>query len=419
MAEFPSLTQKRDARAPVLWSPFMLMSYWLVGASLLYLLGWSDLFVALRSDTIGFMVIVALIFVVLAVRHPVPTIRQAADPLRLGVPLLFTAYFVGAFVKNNGVPIIQILQGVEYDIYGFGLDGLHVFMLCLSGYYGVRAFRHFLESGRWGSLAVTIWVFVLFIAIVNRSAPSFLAFACALVYLYVRGITLTGFAVIVLLGLCFAYLFGVVGDFRLSHQIEAATGVPGRSDAVVQLARATPAFLDSGLSTSWLWAYMYFVSPIANLNAAFAAAGGRICGISCNIDSVVVHELMPDSIGSRIGAAFDIGDVDKASFLIAPDITASTTFGSPVGGAGMIGGTVMLLVLVVVSVMAVRLLAGTAVEIEGLALLGTLVFFSFFENMISYTSLSGQLIIALVCSQSARIRTVLVSLSSRSKAVVA
>lgn len=380
-------------------SPFMFLPYWMVGATLLYLLGWSDLFVALRGDTIGFVVFASALFAMLAFSRPIPEVTKSAVTINAWVVGLLTAYFVGAFVKNGGVPVLQILQGGDYDIYGFGLDGIHVFMLCLTGYYGVRSFRVFLVDLQWTLLAVTGWVFVLFVAIVNRSAASFLAFACAIVFVYVRRVSPIVLALVAVAGLCFAYLFGVLGDFRLSYQIEAATGVPGRSDAVVQLTHASSSFFASGVSPSWLWSYSYLASPLGNLNSAFAHAGGQLCGHSCELGSVVLHSLLPDSIGNRLGEMLGIVPVDRNPFLIAPNLTAATTFGTPVGGAGLLGGLLMLGWLAAVGIISLKILRGTALQIEGTAILGTVIFFSFFENMITYTSLSGELIIVLVCSR--------------------
>lgn len=371
------------------------MPVWIVAAAALYLLGWSDLLSPMRLDTILFLTAVGLGFFILAQLHAGDQPIRGALPLNAGAVALITAYFAGAFVKNGGVPVLQILSGAEYDVYAFGVDGLHIAMLCFTGYYGVRAFRVYLESRRWSDLAVFVWVLVLLGAIGNRSAVSFLFVACVIVYLRLRRLSPLWVVILIAVGIAFAFVFGLFGDVRLAHQIEAATGEPAARDAVLRFSRASEAYIGSGLSPSWLWTYTYFTTPMANLNEAFQFAGGQLCSRTCDLPVVLFYDAMPDVIGARAGAFFGVEDFDKSVFLVAPDVTAATLFGSAVGAAGVIGALGVTAVLVAVGIVSLRLLRGSRLYVEGVALLGTIVFFAFFENMIAYTSLFGQLVIVV------------------------
>lgn len=376
-------------------SPFIFMPVWIVAAAVLYALGWSDLLSPMRLDTILFLTVVGLGFFILAQRHPGDQPVLGALPLNAGAVALITAYFAGAFVKNGGVPVLQILSGAEYDVYAFGIDGLHIAMLCFTGYYGVRAFRVYLDTRRWRDLAVFVWVLVLLGAIGNRSAVSFLFVACVIVYLRLRRLSPLWVVILIVVGVAFAYVFGVFGDVRLAHQIEAATGEPAARDAVLRFSRASEAYMASGLSPSWLWSYTYFATPTANLNEAFQYAGGQLCSRTCDLPAVFFYDAIPDVIGNRVGGLLGVEDFDKSVFLVAPDVTAATLFGSAVGAGGVVGALGMAAVLVAVALVSLRLLRGSRVQVEGVALLGTIVFFAFFENMIAYTSLLGQLIIVV------------------------
>lgn len=383
----------------VMRSPLVLMPAWIVAACVLYLLGWSDLLGQMRLDTGLFLITVGFAFFLLAQRYGVDAPQRKALRLDLAAVSLITVYFIGAYVKNGGVPIFQLLTGAEYDVYGFGINGLHIAMLCFTGYYGVRAFRVFLDSRSLLDLGVLAWVLLLLGSVANRSAVSFLFFACLIVFLQVRGLSGIWIVALILGGLVFAYVFGVFGDVRLAHQIEAATGEPAAADAVLRFSRASDAFVATGLSSSWLWVYTYFVTPIANLNAAFAYADSEPCSSSCEVLTVALYDLMPDVIGARLGSLLGIADFDKDVFLVAPDVTASTLFGSSIGAAGLVGGFAVAAMLALIAVVSLRLLRGSAVYYEGIALLSTIIFFAFFENMIAYTSLFGQLVIVLVRSR--------------------
>lgn len=380
----------------LLRSPFAMMPLWIVSGTVLYTFGWSKLFAPLRADTLGFLAVAAVLFLLLATSIGTPksaTRTTAIDPFALAV---IAVYFLLAYIENGGIPLVQIAFGVQYDIYGFGVDGLHIVMLCFTGYYGVRAWAAYLAHKSPVALGALILITAVLISIGNRSAVSFLAFACAIVYVRMRLISASGWVMLALLGLLFAFLFGKFGDVRLAYQITQATGEPGSLDAVLQLARATDEFRASGISPSWLWAYTYFVSPLANLNAAFATADSQLCGQACQVAAVTLYDLLPDALGVRVADAIGVLDILKKEFLVAPDLTASTAFGSAVAGAGIVGGLLVLFVTAGVAATAVVLLRRSPVREEGLAILATLIFFSFFENMIAYTALLGQL--AIPCS---------------------
>lgn len=393
----------RAAIAEVSRSPFALMPAWIVAALSLYALGWSNLFVTLRSDTLLFLAVVSIGYLYLAVRTRVPQTVQGAEPLNVGAVALLTCYFIGAFIENGGVPLLQVIRGEVYDIYGFGVDGLHILMLSFTGYYGVRAFNAWLTHRRWYELATLLWVALLLLLIVSRSALSFLAFACVMVYVVrkrLRPGTIVGAALALLL---FAYLFGVVGDIRLSSQIEAATGRPGELDAVRSLAQASAVFDDSGLSPSWLWAYIYFVSPVANLNSAFSLASDAACVSSCAWP-VVIYALLPYALGGRLGEWLGIAPVDTKTFLVAPDLTASTAFGPAVASAGFVGGIAVAVVVAAIGLLALRLARHTPYAVETQALVGAFVFFTFFDNPIAYTPFVGQVVLVVARSQRSRLK---------------
>lgn len=375
----------------VLRNPFAMMPLWIVLGTTLYIFGWSKLFTTLRPDTLGFLAVAATLFLLLATTVDTAAIAKQAAPVDPWAVAIIAVYFVGAYIENGGVPLVQIALGADYDIYGFGIDGLHVFMLCFAGYYGVRAWHAFLsERSAWSIVALALVTAVL-VSIGNRSAVSFFAFACAIVYVRLRRVSATGWATLGILTLLFAFVFGKFGDFRLAYQITQATGEPGSMDAVLQLSRASEGFRASGISPSWLWAYTYFVSPLANLNSAFATADGQFCGQTCDIAAVSFYDLLPDVLGVRIGEALGVADIPKSGFLVAPDLTASTAFGTAIAGAGTFGGLILLGGIAVVGVLTVALLRRSPAREEGLAILATIIFFSFFENMIAYTALLGQL----------------------------
>jgi len=411
LRDFPSLSDlEMSGRAfpqqigNLLRSPMAMMPLWIVAGTALYTLGWSRLFEPFRLDTLAFLAIAALLFVALATTSRMEVDARPGASLDRWALTVIGVYFVGAYIENGGIPVIQIATGDDYDVYGFGVDGLHIFMLCFTGFYGVRAWHVFLTRGGMWNLAALAGIGGLLLSIGNRSAFSFLVFACAVVFVRLRRISAPVWAGVILAAIIFAFGFGKFGDFRLSYQIEQATGEPGAPDAVLALARATDGFRESGLSPSWLWTYMYFASPLANLNSAFNLSGGRPCGQECDVSAALVYDVLPDVIGVRLGAILGIADPATTDFLVAPNLTASTAFGTAVVAAGAVGGMMTLAFLAALGVMSARLLRDSPAGEVGMAILATVIFFCFFENMLVYTPLLGQLAFPLALAGYSRVR---------------
>jgi hypothetical protein len=380
-------------------NPFFMMPLWIGLSAALYSLGWSNLFAPIRGDTATLLIATSVIFLALAFKIDTSRTEEPGAGLNPWTIALITTYFVVAFVANGGIPVVQVLTGARFDIYSFGINGLHILMMSLTGYYGVRAFRAFVIRKQKLDLMAFAWILTLFIAIGSRSAASFLLFACAIIFFRSRQIKWFAWVALLVLTLALAFLFGVYGDYRLSHQIAEANGTSGNLTAILSLSGASGTFTQTGLSHSWLWSYAYAVSPTANLNQSLAYAGGSFCGRSCNLAGLALFEWVPDVFSPRIAGILGMDPIDKSVFLIRPDLTASTAFGSAAAYAGIFGALTLVALIVLVCWLTLRLLKGSTVREEGIAILSTIVFFSFFENMIVYTALLGQLVFAIVRAQ--------------------
>lgn len=375
----------------VVRSPYAAFCLWIVVGAVLLQLRWSTLFEAPRIDfwlTLGLAFVVFLMLALTARAMPPIADRER---VRWANVVVITLYFALAYAVSGGVPVLLILEGAPYDIYSFGVPGLHIVAISYTGYYGVRLFRALLAERSARHAVMFVWVTALMVSMGSRSALSFLAFACLVVFVRARrlrapAVVFAGAAV-----LAFLLAFGQFGDTRLGFQIEQATGQAASTTAIVNYSRASPAFEATGLPALWLWPYLYMASPLANLNSAFEYSAGAVCGRTCDVGGLVLYELTPDVVGVRLADALGVEAFDKGAFLISPDLTASTTFGPAVGYAGVVGAVAVLGALVLVGFAVTGAIRGTPLQEEGVALLATFYFFAFFANMLAYSALSLQL----------------------------
>lgn len=396
---WPSLLRLRGTGAPLARaakSPFVAPCLWITVSLSLYQLRWSELYAPLQLTLTIFLVAVVVSFAAFALRGDSGLVKSASWPTRRLPLIAITLYFVAAFAANGGIPVVMIALGQPYDIYGFGIPNLHVVMLAFTSYHALRYLRSALVSRRKWEFAAYFYILVVVGMMASRSALSFIVFASLIMLLRAFRLnawrSLAGVAVLV----GFLWGFGQFGNARLAYQVEQATGQVAREDVVLIYAQATPSFRDTGLDPAWMWSYLYLSSPLANLNAAFEDASGSACGETCDLDGLILYEMVPDVVGARVAAALDVAPFDKETFLVKADVNASTAFGSAVGYAGMLGAAMLATWMLLVVVASTRVLRESPLREEGLAILSTILFFSFFENMISYSPLSLQLVIVMV-----------------------
>lgn len=385
-------------------TPYAAFCLWIVLGATLLQLRWSTLFTTPRLEFWLMLALAFVVFLTLAFASRWSPVTDDRERVRAANVAGITLYFVAAYAASGGIPLVLILSNAPYDIYSFGLPGLHVVAISYAGYYAVRLFRAALLTPSARHFALFGWVVALLLSMGSRSAMSFLAFACLIIFVRARRMRLSVVVVAACAAAVFLLAFGQFGNTRLSFQVEQATGQQASSNAIVNYSRASSQFAGTGVPTVWLWPYLYLASPLANLNSAFEYSGGSLCGRDCDLPGLVLYELVPDTVGAPLGEALGLEPFDKTAFLVSPDLTASTTFGPAVGHAGLVGAVVVLVALVLVGAGVTRAVRAGPLQEEGMALLATLFFFSFFSNMLAYSAFCLQLVWVVVAALRVRRR---------------
>lgn len=383
-------------------TPFLFVCGWIALSVGLHALGWSTLFDSFSIDTVLLLAVTFVLFAALSLAFTSSPYLGRPITLSDTPVLVVLGYFFVACLANGGVPILLILRGVPYDIYSFGVPYLHVVMLAYCGYAALRYVADYLDTGSRRALLSALVIAFSLAAIASRSAVSFLLLGCVVLYLGKRGLTPLRATALAVVAAISVYVFGVFGNRRLAFQIEQATGLPASDNAILAFGHASDGFVALGLPSWLMWTYLYASSPIDNLMSAFSYAGTSLCGRTCDVPGLITYSLMPDLVGRRLGDALGIAKFDKSVFLEVPSLTAATTFGTAVGYAGLLGALAVLALLVGISVVTVTRLDGSPLRAVGLAILSLVLFFSFFENMISYSPLSLQLVMVLVADARCR-----------------
>jgi len=400
------IRERKGSRRPrtVQVRPLLVMASWPVIAFALFQLRWSDLYGAVTWAGLSFLAIVVVAFGYFGLTLSSGTSAEPGRPTTLGPSLVIAGYFLAAFAANGGVPLLMILRGQPYDIYSFGLPFLHVGMLAFSGFYGTRLFADFIKTGSRAALLQYMLILFWLVLIASRSAASFLIFSSVIIVLFLKRMTVGRFVAVAAALMAFVAGFGIFGSARLGFQISQSTGQSAANDAILDYAQASSEFLATGIPASFMWFYLYLSSPVANLMSAVTHADVAVCGRTCDLGGLLTYTLVPDVVGVRVAEQLGYQRFDKEAFLVQRDLTASTTFGSAIGYAGLVGALSVMVLLLAVSIYCMHRFDGSDIREVGLALLCTVLFFSFFENMIAYSALSLQLAIAMVVARPKRDR---------------
>lgn len=329
---------------------------------------------------------------------PAPTQHQI-----IGVTLfIFFLWFI-EFIYAGGIPLFLILLGKPFNYRNFGVPSLHVFVVTFSSFYTAYLFHAYLSSRKKIVLFFCLLHLSVGLLIMNRGM--FLTNLSTLFFIYVLTqesikniITLKRasflFAAIIIL----FFLFGAMGTMRVSREIKR---LYDRS-LVYEIGNATPSFQKSIIPSEFFWGYIYVTSPLANLQHNILNAQPELNGE--NFLLMINNEVLPDALSKRLTARFNFPE--KPNYQIADNLNASTVFSGSFtywGWAGMI--FTLTLLLAIPFLFRFLGLAESPLLITFLAMVNTLYLFLIFDNMISFTGFSFQLVYPVLGSLLHKITT--------------
>jgi len=381
-------------------NPFALYIVSFGAALLLYPLHWSSYYPPLQNSLIIFLVtsfflslIAAKKFIGTGDQHyekiPPPGVRQVAL-----ISIFLYAIWIIEFIHAGGVPIFLILTNQSFDYRTFGVPTLHVFLVTFSSFYVSYLFHVFLHSRKRIILIFYIINLLPALLIFNRGMLMMNLSTSLFIYLYSiksieRPVQKLLLLVVALVGL--SLFFGVLGTLRVSHQTKQRYG----RSLVYEVGNATPSLKESMIPSEFFWDYLYFTSPMANLQLTTSQPAPEIS--VRNLFEWGNNEVLLDAFSKRINA--HIGLSKRQGPRIAPHLNASTVYAESFMYGGWYTMGLMTLVLMFFPFLYKRLLSvESSYYVTGMAMLNTLYLFLIFDNMLAFSGFSFQLSYPLLFS---------------------
>jgi hypothetical protein len=356
-----------------------------------YSLGWSDLYPPLSTGLLSFLIITIVLHVVFSlVWRKTVTFVEHVPTVNLNPVLITTfiyALWVADFVYEGGVPLIKILFNQPYDYRAFGVPSLHVFTVTFASFFTVYLFSAFLATGQKIYFSLYLVNLVAALLIYSRAmlifniVSSVFVFALWEPHIRWRRLLLITFGFMVL-----TYFFGVLGTLRVSS--ETKTGYD--SELFLDIGNAVPSFRNSYIPGEFFWGYIYFSSPLANLQQNINTFPVPPFSFD-QMSQLINNEMLPDFVSKRVNRILHVERVRENNLPKKP-FNVSTAYSRSFSYQGWAGMIIMAIFVLIFPLLYVKFVPSNQYTLTGVSILCTMYLFLFYDNTLRFTGLALQLI---------------------------
>ena len=377
-------------------NPFSIYTFAWSSVVLLYFLNWSSLYPTLKLPLLLFLLFTCLFSLMIANKKKNSSEfkrQKLSCPNRFKTLFaLYTAivYFLLLleFVNAGGIPLFmyasQLMDDRAYQ--EFGLPVIKVFVSNSFSAIYVFSFYCFISAEKGKR---KFWLLLMVLSIIPpiicvQRGIVLNQIAChVIIYLMFNKVNIKKSASFIMGFIVIMYLFGVVGNMRSAHSDE---------DIFVNAWEANGNFEKTGIPNPFFWGYIYATSPLANLQNAIEKSNVDL--IEYNFYNFIVFDIMPQIISKNIEV---VDEADK--YFVHPTLVVCTTYIHSLLSLGWMGMFLMYIYMVIFCCFFSRIIrVDSPYRIPVIAILGNIMFFCIFDNMVHYMGTLPQIAVFLVLS---------------------
>jgi len=381
-------------------NPFFIYIGGFTLALLMYQLDWSYLYPDLSWGLVLFLLVSFFISALIGIFiYKKGILRFAVHPNTLSSGVIITCISLGyalEFIYAHQIPLLTILHNGEVDYQTFGIPTFHVLLVTFTGFYTVYLFYSYIAEKRRKYLFYCILLFVF--PILEFSRGTILLNMSSIFFVYLFSLQMNKLKVylkIFVITILLLMGFGILGNLRNSNQL-GISGSVDLNDVMLTIGKAKPSFEESGVPKAYFWSYLYISSPLANLQNNI----NNTANIKYDLPTFGEYlnsEVNFDFISNRVDALLDLKKRDNN--LVANFLTVGTIYSTSYSYLGWIGMSITFFALMLLSLFYMALIrTSSPYFVAAIAILDTIVLFSLFDNMISFTGLSFQLVYPVLLS---------------------
>lgn len=377
-----------------MYNPYKLYSITFIGAMLLYMLGWSDLFSNLSAPMVIFLILTSIIMILFGNSKKISPLISwneiESDDYAYVFSLLSLFGHLMNFIYAGKLPLINILLSKPNEVIeGFnGIPFIHVLMVSFTTFYCTYLFHLYLSTKDRKYLLLYLINFLPLLLLFSRSSIILVLMNSVWIVLMKKNFfSIKLIASLTLFLLIVGYFFGVAGDKRTENQLNlSATG----SDLIMEIGSASEEFRESLIPKTYFWVYLYASSPLANFqhiintDSNHPIDGERIL-------EFVNNEFLPDSISNRINGLMGSSNIEMP--LITPTLNVATIYGPAYEYLSWMGPILMFIytIVIITGYLYVNK-ENKQFLLTGIAILNSIIVLNAFDNMFSKTAFSFQLV---------------------------
>jgi len=368
---------------------------------IVYQLSWSYLYPAITWQLKMFLYTSFFVSMVLGIYISLKktlTFTQFKNKLNISGCLTFIIVgYILEFIYSKQIPIISIFSSSDYvDYTTFGIPTFHVFLTTFTSFFTTYLFSCYLSEKNKKYLFYCLLLLLIPLLIFNRAMLLMNISSIIFVYLFITKkskakiyFKLFTFVLVLLM------LFGFLGNVRSKNQNQQSSNVDV-NDFILSVGQAKPEFVKSIIPKEYFWAYLYISSPLANLQYNITTYHYGQDGIY-DYFKYGNGELLFDFISKRLFSVFDahpatVNNIDER-------LTVASIYSRSYSYIGWLGIIITFLYLMAVAIAYLLILKSSSdFFATGLAILNTIMLFTIFDNMISFSGLSLQLVFPLIMS---------------------
>jgi hypothetical protein len=385
-----SAATTRDARAEqrrLVAAPMLAYAGAFVLSLSIYASGWSNAYPPLSWPLLAFVAATCAVCMLVAATALVHRPSRGDKPTwwsparaRVAVPLVYLVMAL-QFVHAQGIPLLMLALGVDYDYREFGIPTLHVLVFGIYNFLGVHFFALYLRAGDRRYLRAALGLLMLNVLIVNRGAVVQSMIAMGVLYFVRHRLSLRRVAAVLGSFAAAVYLFGLVGDSRMT-----AMGTDP-AITITAIGDATDRYPTETIGSGPFWFYLYASSPLANwqLNVSTPRPS------RAPTDWFVALEVLPDFIAKRVVPA----EVFELSpHLVVDALTVSSAYGRAYFLWGWTGCALVFALLLLYYVVVRLVFRRSEYFASTLATLAAGAALMTYDNMLTFAGFVGPLLVA-------------------------
>lgn len=379
-------------------NPFYIFIVTFFSVGMLYFLGFSEIYPPLSFGLIFFFIVVFIAMGIIGyffskkkLIHFCPASGNT-NLIWLSILTIIITLIEGVY--SHGLPLTNMLLGLDSGYADFGIPTIHVILMTFNAFLATYLFFLFLANYNKSYLFLFLLNLVPNILVVNRGMLTMIFLNCFWIYLIKLGKRIKIHHILVLIPIILfgLYAFGVMGNARLNTSYQNQRNAFDTTE-FMSIGQATNSFKNNKMiPKEFFWGYIYATSPIANLQINIDQHNTAEHLSLKTVNGFFYGELIPDFIGKRVLSLKNYKKLEAKQ--ITPELTVSSGFMGPYLWLGWPGILLFIIFLTIISILYILLLhqLGSKFFLVGLATINTIFVFNFFDNMLSFTGLSFQLI---------------------------